>query len=296
MIYDDDRTLPYPTNIPHDVLRPAEERALLVAMAGGDLGARYELVKCNQRLIVSIARRYLSRGLGLMDLIQEGNLGLLHALGKYDLTKMNADGRPLKLSTYATAWIRQRMERALDDRATLVRLPVHMCEQVTRLRKAEAELLATLGDWPSEAELAEALVWDAARVRRVRAAAHMAYVDSLDRPYGPHVEGGPDDAFTLAHTVADPADGLAQVDEADAQVRGRALLANLFTALDAPEQRVLVLRYGLDGLGRKRTLEEVGTAIGLTRERARQIEAAALRKLRGAATLARQITACQIAT
>jgi RNA polymerase sigma factor (sigma-70 family) len=278
-----DDTIPYPASAPHEILSPAAERALLLALAAAETPAEREaaigtLVNHNQRLVMSIAKRYLGRGMSLMDLHQEGNLGLLHALGKFRPDKTTVHGSPIRLSTYATAWIRQRIERALDDYATVVRLPVHMCEQVARMRRVEAELTLTIGDWPDDAKLAEELGWSAARLAKVRESARIAHTDSLDAPLT-NTNGN---VYSLLDFVADERDALDDLVERDAQTRGLGLLASLLAELDERERAIVSLRYGL-GDTRAQGLEEIGQAYGITRERVRQIERAAMEKLRGVA-------------
>lgn len=251
----------YMASIGGSLLSADEEVALGRRVQSGDADARDELARRNLRLVVSIAKKYQRRGLPLDDLIQEGNIGLLRAVERYNPESGN------RFSTYATWWIRQAITRALDETARVIRLPVHMAESVGRLARATAAQCAQLGRPPTDAELAATLGWEAAQVAKVRAAGRA--VISLETPVGEESTLGQFVPDATAPAVAD-------------QVEARTLRADLEAALarlPERERRILHLRYGLHD-GEMRTLDEVGREFGITRERVRQIEAEALRTLR----------------
>ncbi len=245
----------------HGPAAPPERTRLELIVRGGE-AATDLLVRANLRLVLSMAGRYQGRGLDLPDLVQEGNLGLLKAVDRFDHT------RGFRFSTYAAWWIRQTITRGLADRGRPVRLPVHAHELVVKLRWIELDLWQRFGVEPSEEELAEALGVRPQRLRDIRAAA--ADVTSLDAPVGG--ESGSPLSALLADPGADDPAGSAAV--ADAKRSLRAALQRL----DERERSVLELRYGLLD-GEARTLDDIGRLLGVTRERIRQIELRGLRKL-----------------
>lgn len=251
----------------HPLLSPDEERRLAERAAEGDQGARTRLVECNLRLVVSIAKRYRGRGLDLLDLIQEGTLGLMRAVAGFDVTRGH------KLSTYATWWINQAITRALADKSRAIRVPVHLHERAYKITRVQSDLTIALGRAPSDAELAEAC---GVSTRQLETAAAASWdIRSLDAPVTADIrhDGEPLTLLDTLTTDDTPLDE--QAASADRAERIAAALARL----GERERRVLELRYGLGG-GRVHTLEEAGREFGVTRERARQIEKDALQALR----------------
>lgn len=245
------------------LLTPEQEHDIAVRIAEGDPTAAAEMTEANLRLVVSIAKRYVGRGMQLLDLIQEGNLGLLKAVEKYDYTK------GFKFSTYATWWVRQAITRALADQARTIRIPVHMVETMNKLTQCSRRLQQELGREPSIEELAEVMHMTPERINEIRQMC-MEPV-SLESPVGE------EDDSHLGDFIED--DSGSQPAEAVSQAMLRQQLMEILDTLSDREAKVLRLRYGLDD-GRPRTLEEVGKEFNVTRERVRQIEAKALRKIR----------------
>ena len=245
------------------LLSPEEETALAMRIIEGDQRAKQRLSEANLRLVVSIAKRYVGRGMQFLDLIQEGNLGLIKAVEKFDYTK------GFKFSTYATWWIRQAITRAIADQARTIRIPVHMVETINKVKKVSSQLLHKNGHEPTAEEIAAELGMGVEKVREIMRVAQEPV--SLETPIGEEEDSHLGDFI--------PDDEAPAPAEAASHTLLKEQLDDVLTSLTEREAKVLRLRFGLED-GRPRTLEDVGTEFDVTRERIRQIEAKALRKLR----------------
>ena len=245
------------------LLNPDEEIKLAQKMAEGDESAKQKLAEANLRLVVSIAKRYVGRGMQFLDLIQEGNLGLIKAVEKFDYTK------GYKFSTYATWWIRQAITRAIADQARTIRIPVHMVETINKVIRVSRQLLQQLGHDPSPEEIAAEMGMPVDKVREILKIAQEPV--SLETPIGEEEDSHLGDFI--------PDEDASEPSEAASFTLLKEQLVDVLSTLTPREEKVLKLRFGIED-GRSRTLEEVGKEFNVTRERIRQIEAKALRKLR----------------
>jgi RNA polymerase primary sigma factor len=245
------------------LLTAEQEVSLAKRIERGDMDAKNQLIQANLRLVVSIARRYANRGLTLLDLIQEGNLGLIRAVEKFDYR------RGFKFSTYATWWIRQAVSRALADQARTIRIPVHMVETINKLIRVQRQLLQDLGREPTPEEIATDMGLTPDKVREIQKISQEPV--SLENPVGDEGDSQLGDFIEDEQSVA-PSDAVGELMQGED-------LSRVLELLTSRERRVLEMRYGLTD-GRPHTLEEVGVQFGVTRERIRQIEAKTLAKLR----------------
>lgn len=246
------------------LLTPEEEIALAKRIRKGDKDAREQMIKANLRLVVKIARDYENLGLPLLDLINEGNIGLMKGVERFDPRK------GAKLSTYASWWIKQAIKRALANQSKTIRLPVHVVDKVTHIRRAEVKLRETLDREPTDEEVAEHMGLDARRIRRYRDASRAPV--SLDSPA---IAG--DDSASVSEVVPD-ANAAAPFERLISD-NDHELVQEVLATLDERENKILALRFGLED-GKPKTLEEVGEHFGVTRERIRQIQEEALQKMR----------------
>jgi RNA polymerase primary sigma factor len=247
------------------LLTVEQEIVLAERIRGGDDDAKTEMVRCNLRLVVKIARDYSNLGLPLLDLISEGNIGLIKAVERFDPRKGG------KLSTYAAWWIKQSIKRALANQSKTIRLPVHLVDKIAKIRRVSMQMTEELGREPTDEELAEELGLTAAKVSSLKAAAI--------RPASLDATIGDDDSTELIEIVGD-----VEAQDPFEMLRDKNLrdeLGDLLTVLDERERKILNSRFGLDG-SRPKTLEEVGEKFGVTRERIRQLQNIALAKLRRA--------------
>ncbi len=250
------------------LLTAAEERELAGMIADGDDDARARMIESNLRLVVKIAKRYMNRGLPFLDLIEEGNMGLIKAVEKFKVSK------GCRFSTYATWWIRQSIERALVNQSRTIRLPVHVADEINKLTKITRELVQTLKRDPSNEEIAEAMGVDAVQVRKLLVLLRKTY--SIEHPMGDN------DDYSLIDTVEDKnlVDPASTIEDVDLFTH----IIELMDDLTETERQILIMRFGLDDY-EPQTLDTIGQIFGVTRERIRQIEAKSLATLRKAAQL-----------
>lgn len=245
------------------ILSQVKEVRLAKKAQEGDLRAKQELVRHNLRLVVSIAKRYLNHGMSFLDLIQEGNMGLMKAVDKFD------PNRGYKFSTYATWWIRQGITRSLSDKSRTIRLPVHMVELINKIKRTSKKLFNKLGNSPSEEELARVLKIDIQKIKDA--------IQVMDIPVSLHSPVNGEEEGDLEDFITDDAHATPEV-FTDGKLLGIDI-GKALRCLTLKEAAVIRLRFGLDR-GQERTLEEVGKILGITRERVRQLESRALKKLR----------------
>ncbi len=245
------------------MVKPDEEIELARLIARGDREAKKNLIKANLRLVISIAKKYVNRGLPFQDLIQEGNLGLIRAAEKFDHTK------GFKFSTYATWWIRQAISRGLADKSRTIRVPVHMVESINKMKKTSARLAQELGRKPTEAELSQAMDLSVNKIKEI--------IQADREPISMEMPLNRDDETYLGDLIED--NESSRPDSTTEEELMRQDLNRMLSQLTPRERDIMHLRFGLED-GRQRTLEEVGRLFNITRERVRQIEHKAFRKLR----------------
>lgn len=248
-----------------DLLTPQEEIDLSRRVQAGDQAARRQMTEANLRLVVSIAKHYRNQGLSLSDLIQEGSLGLIRAVDKFDPDK------GFRFSTYATWWIRQAISRALADKARTIRIPVHVVEKLNKILRAETKLQVSLGRMPTTEEIAAEVELEVAEVESIKKSSQLTV--SLDKSVGEHddLELGDLGTFLVDENAEDP-------HEVVETTQRNEILGNILDTLNARDRRILELRFGLDG-DKPMTLEEVGQVFAISRERVRQLESRALKNL-----------------
>jgi RNA polymerase primary sigma factor len=260
----DDAIKLYLREVQHSKLLSAdEEKELAVRIAAGDKSARDRMIECNLRLVIKIAKRYMNRGLPFLDLIEEGNLGLIKAVGRFKLSK------ECRFSTYGTWWIRQSIERAIVNQSRTVRLPVHITDDINKMLRVNRGLVRKMNREPSLKEVSTEMEVNIPYVRRLMVLLKKTY--SLDRPMGENSDYSISDTIEDSSTVS-PA-------ELSENLNRYELISACFDTLSANEKRILTLRFGLDDK-EPQTLDTIGRIFGVTRERIRQIEAKSLLKLR----------------